>query len=105
MSYNMMICYDIYDRFTMEHDFDDQFFLLATLCYSKFQLLSSNLVLASCGGRLLFIAIGRLAYWRDGGVICDWRSRSQRASRKPFLFLFWTGTDWCCGGVHVHVHV
>jgi hypothetical protein len=26
MSYNMMICYDIYDRFTMEHDFDDQFF-------------------------------------------------------------------------------
>jgi hypothetical protein len=30
---------------------------------------------------------------------------TQRASRKAFLFLFWTGTDWCCGGVHVHVHV
>jgi hypothetical protein len=39
MSYNMMIGYDIYDRFTMEHtysiaskhDCDDQFFLLATV--------------------------------------------------------------------------
>jgi hypothetical protein len=38
MSCNMMICYDIYDRFyngafsiASKHDFDDQFFLLATV--------------------------------------------------------------------------